>query len=83
MTKEEIIELSNNVRKMNRDLDVNFKFMLNMSIDRLEAEVSRLNKTIEELSEKIAYENEILRTAKRELSKLKDEKYDYDLRTLS
>lgn len=83
MTKEEIIYLSNSVRKMNRDLDVNYEFMLNMSIDRLEDEVSRISKIIDELSEKIAYEHNILCTAKRELLKLKDEKYDYDLRTLS
>ncbi len=83
MTKEEIIELSNNVRKMNRDLDVNYKFMLDMSIDRLEAEVVRLYKTIDELTEKIAYERNVLCTAKRELLKLKDERYDYDIRTLS
>ena len=83
MTKEEIIELSNNVRKMNRDLDVNYKFMLDMSIDRLRDEVSRINKTIDELTEKIAYERNVLCTAQRELLKLKDERYDYDIRTLS
>ena len=83
MTKEEIIELSNNVREMNRDLDVNYKFMLDMSIDRLNAEVLRLNNTIDELSEKIAYERNVLCIAKRELLKLKDERYDYDIRTLS
>lgn len=83
MTKEEIIELSNNVRKMNRDLDVNYKFMLDMSIDRLRDEVSRINKTIDELTEKIAYERTVLCTAQRELLKLKDERYDYDIRTLS
>lgn len=83
MTKEEIIELSNNVRKMNRDSDIKFKFMLDMSIDRLESEVSRINKTIDELTEKIAYERTVLYTAKRELLKLKDERYDYDIRTLS